>query len=78
MWKPLAVSITRVWLSSSSHLSKTSIEKVGFRGAAAQPAQTWSATGGSLDRTLTGSDNTQLRNVLQTLINDLEAMGLLA
>ena len=56
----------------------TSIEKIGFRGASAQAAQTWSATGHSVDRSLGGDTNAELRNVLGTLINDLEAMGLLA
>jgi hypothetical protein len=52
---------------------------LGLFGADPQPRATgWAATGTSVDRTLTGSsDLTELRNVLATLIQDLQKYGLL-
>jgi hypothetical protein len=52
---------------------------LGLFGADPQPRATgWAATGTGVDRTLTGaSDLNELRNVLATLIQDLQKYGLL-
>lgn len=55
------------------------IPRIGFRGVAPQAVLAWSATGaGAPDRTVTTTDSlAEVAQSLVTLINDLEAMGIL-